>query len=230
MNYIIWDFDGTLAFREGMWSGALLQAVKHNLPDSNFVEEDFSAYLHEGFPWHVPDASHQEISSPDEWWEKLHPVFINALKKGAGIDIELAKKISIDTRYEYLDRQRWQVFEDVVPCLEKLRASGWRQVILSNHVPELEALVRELELLEYFDRVYTSALIGFEKPHPAAFDIVLNDLPASSKKVMIGDNYYADVEGATNAGIDAILVRKSNALAKVFHQSLDTLEAYIRGF
>ncbi|AKJ38223.1 hypothetical protein MCM1_1167 [Methanosarcina barkeri CM1] len=39
---------------------------------------------------------------------------------------------------------------------------------------------------------------------------VLDKLEDTSEVTMIGDSYIADVEGAINAGIKAILVRKEN--------------------
>jgi hypothetical protein len=31
MNYLIWDFDGTLSYREGMWSGTLFEILCRDL-------------------------------------------------------------------------------------------------------------------------------------------------------------------------------------------------------
>jgi hypothetical protein len=35
----------------------------------------------------------------------------------------------------------WEVFADTRPALKATAEAGWRNVILSNHVPELAALV-----------------------------------------------------------------------------------------
>jgi|GEM_PF-3887862 len=50
-GYLIWDFDDTLARRDGRWSGALVQAAA-----TEGVTVDAAAlkpYLREGFPWHL---------------------------------------------------------------------------------------------------------------------------------------------------------------------------------
>jgi len=33
-RYIIWDFDGTIAFREGLWSQAVVDVVNRNFPEA----------------------------------------------------------------------------------------------------------------------------------------------------------------------------------------------------
>ena len=56
--------------------------------------------------------------------------------------------------------------------------------------------------------VFNSAETGYEKPHPRAFEAVLEAFPSSDTFWMIGDNAHADVAGAEALGIPAILVRQ----------------------
>lgn len=90
--------------------------------------------------------------------------------------------------------------------LSLLRDRGWRHVIVSNHIPELPALVGALGLAGWFDAAVTSAQVGFEKPHPRLFEAARAVSP-NPPIWMIGDNPIADVAGARSAGLDAILVR-----------------------
>jgi len=77
---------------------------------------------------------------------------------------------------------------------------------LSNHVPELHAIVKSVGLGPFIDEVISSANVGFEKPHPAIFALA-RELAGNPKEVwMVGDNQQADVEGSRAAGIPAILV------------------------
>jgi putative hydrolase of the HAD superfamily len=82
--------------------------------------------------------------------------------------------------------------------------------MLSNHVPELEALVKSLGIRDYFVKVYSSAHMGYEKPNLKIYERVLFDLHDAESITMIGDSYTADIQGAKRAGIEAILVRKGN--------------------
>jgi putative hydrolase of the HAD superfamily len=82
-------------------------------------------------------------------------------------------------------------------------------VILSNHGPELPAIVEQLSIGPLIDRVFSSALTGFEKPHRRAFTAALAEVGNPQHVYMIGDNPTVDVEGAKQAGIPAILVHAS---------------------
>ena len=112
------------------------------------------------------------------------------------------------------------MFEDTIPALTKLEQEGWKHVIVSNHVPELEALVSHLGIHEYVQEVFTSALVGYEKPHQKMFEHVLSHIQSNDDMWMIGDSVAADINGAASVGIKGILVRKPNEDADVYYENL----------
>ncbi len=75
-------------------------------------------------------------------------------------------------------------------------------------VPELPDLIAALGLAPYMATVFTSAAIGFEKPHPQAFHTALRALGGATAVWMVGDSMTADVAGAHAVGFRAILVRR----------------------
>jgi len=209
---ILWDFDGTLAWREGVWSGALLQALDQHCPGHGFCRDDIHPRIVSGFPWHYPETPHPELNRPERWWAHLcgHLAWVF---RDLGFDAERAESLARTTRIVYTDATSFDLFDDTVPVLEALRDAGWRHVILSNHVPELPNLVRELGILPLFDDVISSALIGYEKPHPEAYAVALRAIGFRAagdpdEVWMVGDNIVADVQGAEALGIPAILVRR----------------------
>ena len=50
MKAILWDFDGTLASWNGMWSAALVAVANRALPGESFSMEAISPFLRTGFP------------------------------------------------------------------------------------------------------------------------------------------------------------------------------------
>ena len=80
-------------------------------------------------------------------------------------------------------------------------------MILSNHVPELPALVAALGLDDLVESIFTSAVIGYDKPHPEAFRHALRASGDPASRWMVGDNPVADVAGAEALGIPAVLIR-----------------------
>jgi len=208
---ILWDFDRTLARREGMWSGCLVDALEDVRPGHGHARESFRPYLSDGFPWHAHETPHPELCEPDAWWAHVEMLLANAYR-GVGLDDESATAAAARVRIVYGDHTRaWALFDDVIPALQALRDAGWRHGILSNHVPELPALVAGLGLDDFVAVIVNSATIGYEKPHPEAFAEARRALGAPSELWMVGDNPVADVAGAEAAGIRAILVRHDGA-------------------
>jgi putative hydrolase of the HAD superfamily len=210
MSYIIWDFDNTLAHRPGLWGQCLADTVNSAMPGAGLTREHFAGHLANGFPWHNPELEHHHLSDPDVWWENLTRVFAAAIETVTAVPPATAFEIARFVRPEYLDAAGWVVFPDTEPALNTLTRHGWRHLILSNHVPELPQLVEALGIGHYFEHIFTSATLGFEKPHPAAFKAAIAAIPREYRMVMVGDSFKADFKGAKAVGLEAILVRGSD--------------------
>jgi putative hydrolase of the HAD superfamily len=233
MRLLIWDFDGTLGYREGgAWTASLLEvaqrAVRAGVPvQAPPTYEQFHAYTRSDFPWLAPETPHPELGEPDRWWAALTPVFVRAFR-GAGFAPDAAARLADEVRTTYLNPARWRRYDDVLSTLTSLAAEGWAHVILSNHVPELPDLVEHLELAPYFSRIFNSAVLGYEKPHPEAFRCTLATIGVAADGGgatvpcwMIGDSYRADIRGAEAAGLPAILVRRFHPDAQHYAATLD---------
>ena len=127
----------------------------------------------------------------------------------------------------YLDLATWELFEDTIPVLSVLQEKGWRHVIISNHVPELGLIAKHLGLDRLIEEVYNSAEIGYEKPHPEIYNRALAKYGHADKLWMIGDNILADVLGAEQVGIKAILVRRADTRAKHQFEDLYGVQEFV---
>jgi putative hydrolase of the HAD superfamily len=228
-KYLIWDFDGTLAQREGMWSGAILEALEAERPGHGITVEQIRPCLQSGFPWHEPNRIREANLHPDAWWKALNPVLVKACSGEASMDDAQAQRLCAKVREAYANPARWVLFDDVVPCLTKLSAEGWKHVILSNHVPELNRIVEALGISSYFEAVFNSAETGIEKPNPKAFQNVLASLGEARQIWVIGDSITADVIGARSVGLRSVLVRKRHAEAELCCETLDELATLFVG-
>lgn len=227
MRVLLWDFDGTLAHRDGGWTGTLVAVAHRLVPDRGVTRDAIRPFLQAGFPWHTPDRPHPD-QTPDEWWAALKAVFVAAYV-GVGLAPELAEALAAQVRPAYLDEGQWRVFEDVVPCLSSLQRLGWTHYLLSNHVPELPQLIHALGLSHLFAGVSSSGQTGYEKPHPEAFRGLLRQFPHASTVWMIGDSLTADIQGAQRLGIPAILVRKREDGATYCCDSLAGIQSALSG-
>jgi len=181
----------------------------------------FRPFIKEGFPWHSPEIHHSDTVVSNQWWSKMSSFFSSVFQQVLKIDEFEAAKYARWVRMTYLDTQRWRLTNDAIPALNELTELGWQHYILTNHVPELSLILQGLLRKNYFLQVICSAETGYEKPHPEAFKSVLNLIPEGATIWMIGDNYQADVIGAKQVGIPAILVRSYNPSAKFFSKKLN---------
>lgn len=224
-RYLIWDFDGTLAYRPGLWSGTMVEVLRR-FAGLDVDVETIRPFMQKGFPWDNHNQTNPPMRTADSWWAAMHPVFENAFV-GCGVSPEQSKALAGEVRAVYTDIARWKLFDDTSDVLSELFAEDWRHVILSNHVPELPLLVHGLGLSPLIQRIVNSAETGFEKPHPGAFQSVLVAMDNPEDVWMIGDSMHADVLGAEAAGVRAILVRNNDPRALRRAESLRDVRRFI---
>ena len=186
-----------------MWAGALFDALQTLQPDTAVEVDDLRLALRGGFPWHRPDHVRTRTDAAG-WWSALHPLFASAYQ-AAGVPEQLATAAIDRVGDAYYRVDAWELIDGAVDALQLTAAAGYRNAILSNHGPELPHLVAALGLDSFVDRVFTSALIGVEKPNRLIFEHALTALGANGDSWMIGDNPIADVDGARAVGMQAIL-------------------------
>lgn len=191
-----------------MWGQVIYELIR----EADCVEvslEEIRQHLKHGFPWHSPEQAHSEFFKGVSWWEHM-TLHFSKIIRATGVEAEVSDRLSSQIKQKYLDITQWHVYDDTVPCLEIAQSRGYSNVIVSNHVPELAQLVNALGMGRYFTRVFSSAALGFEKPNKQLYRKVLSMFSDISEVTMIGDSYQADILGAKNAGINAVLVRAEN--------------------
>ncbi|MFC4245048.1 HAD family hydrolase [Gryllotalpicola reticulitermitis] len=213
---VFWDFDGTLAMRDGLWSETLAQALLSIAPELGLSAGDFRDQLSVGFPWHAPDVV-RVTQSAAAWWAAQHALFLDAYTN-AGVPPDDAERAIAAVPREYYRPTAWTLAADAVSALSATAAAGYRNVILSNHAPELPQLVADLGLARLIDRTITSAAVGAEKPNPHIFEYALEDMGAGDDVWMIGDNPVADIGGAEAVGIRAIHINPQCTLSDAVNQ------------
>ena len=203
--------------------GALMDVLDEFEPGHGIDQEQIRPFLRDGFPWHRPEEAHLHLSEPETWWANLEPLFMRAYQ-GVGFDVERSRFLAKQVRRHMIDHRRYLMYEDAIPVLRYLKETGWRHIILSNHMPELPEVVKALGLSQFIETCFVSASTGYEKPNPEAFRIVLSAMGIPDRIWMVGDNLLSDIKGAEAAGIPAILVRNLQ-VEKVRYQAADLYEA-----
>ena len=135
--------------------------------------------------------------------------YFNLTFDGAGAPGGDVRRRVLDDLWAY--HQEYNLWEhvppDVVPALERLRASGVTIAIASNANGVLERMFDRVGLTPYFHAICDSCVEGVEKPDPRFFQIVLDRAGGRpDAAIHVGDLYHVDVLGARNAGIRPILL------------------------
>lgn len=145
------------------------------------------------------------------WWRGL----VETVVRGVGAWEALAGDFGgfFDELYRTFERPDvWEVFPDVEPCLDALEAGGLRLGVVSNWDSRLHAVLAGLALAPRFRCVLTSAEFGAEKPHPSIFREAATRLDVAPEEILhVGDLMRDDVEGATAAGMRAVLLDRTCA-------------------
>jgi 2-haloalkanoic acid dehalogenase type II len=108
----------------------------------------------------------------------------------------------------------WKPEPDAHATLEQLRQEGYRLGLISNASDDadVQALVDNAGLRDYFEVILTSAAQGIRKPNPQIFWTALDSLDVlPAQAAMVGDTLGADILGAQNAGIFSIWVTRRAA-------------------
>lgn len=118
---------------------------------------------------------------------------------------------SIAEDYIELLPQNNCLFDGTVEVLEYLGKKYKLHIITNGFADVQYKKINNSNLAGFFKTITNSEMAGVKKPNPVIFEYAL-DLAKANKEnsVMIGDCLEADVQGALNAGLDAIFFNDKN--------------------
>jgi len=177
------------------------RGYRFSLPDLRRGLESAERYYEERY-WSDDTfwASEEEAAA---MWSEMYALAVAE----AGVDEEDSRRLGRALYDEFGRGDRWALYPDVLPAMERLREMGMRMGIISNWDVRLPGLCHHLGLSRYLEFVISSANLGRIKPEASIFRIALERVGvAPEEAVHVGDHYYADVLGARTAGIRPVLL------------------------
>lgn len=144
---------------------------------------------------------------------------------------ENAEVIARTVCEKFGEPERWRAYLDVLPAFRRLRERGLGVGVISNWDTRLAGLLDGLGFGEHLGVVVSSAEVGLHKPDPRIFEHACRELGVEpSRAAHVGDHHYADVLGASAAGMRAVLIdrhgiRCADRAADL--ANLDALEAVL---
>ena len=99
-----------------------------------------------------------------------------------------------------------QLFEGAIEVLDYLKPKYTLHIITNGFAEVQKRKISNSGLEDYFKTITNSEMAGVKKPHPTIFEFAVS-LAKTSKEnaIMIGDCIDADVRGALDFGMEAIL-------------------------
>lgn len=141
---------------------------------------------------------------------------------------EDAERIARRVYDEFGRADRWCLYSDVRPALERLRDRGILTGIISNWDRRLTRVLTGLGLGEVLDDIVSSADVGLHKPDPRMFTLACDRLGVRPRDAAhVGDHHYADLLGARAVGMHGVLIDRHgtvNGLSTPVMTTLDDLE------
>ncbi|MBW4360268.1 YjjG family noncanonical pyrimidine nucleotidase [Flavobacterium taihuense] len=98
-----------------------------------------------------------------------------------------------------------RLFDGTIEVLEYLEKK-YKLHIITNGFAEVQyKKINNSNIAGFFKTITNSEMAGVKKPNPVIFEYALNQAQANKENsIMIGDCLEADVQGALDAGLDAI--------------------------
>jgi putative hydrolase of the HAD superfamily len=111
---------------------------------------------------------------------------------------------------EFDKHTSWEIFPDVLPVLQTLRARNYTLGVISDWGIALGPILRQHALSRYFDCLLVSATTRYAKPSPMLYHQALERANAVPDYALhIGDSYIHDVLGARSVGMTPVLIDRA---------------------
>jgi putative hydrolase of the HAD superfamily len=144
---------------------------------------------------------HPELRHDEELWF----AFTERIVRGMGGDADAARDLAIEMTRAWERHENFDLYDDVLPVLGRLRALGMKLGLVSNGGREISDFVAHHRL--EVDCAIASRAHGWTKPHESIFLAALELIDvAPAEAAMVGDSVEDDIEGAAALGMRAILI------------------------
>ncbi len=172
--------------------------VLNETPD----RESIVAYLCDTF-----DLSREEFNAVNQEKRKA----IKAGKTIVGFWLQYAKEQQITLpenwteQFQHVLKESINVNPGMYVLIDQLKEKEIRVGLLSNIETRVAKLIRSFDLYQPFEPCLLSCEIGYDKPDPRAYEVLMSQLELPPEQIVFIDDLAENIEAAKKLGIDAIL-------------------------
>lgn len=205
-KYLFLDIDDTILDFKKCEKNAISKTIeKYGLKATEELIETYSD-INQGL-WKAFER--KEITKP-ELLTKRFDMFFSKL----GVEIN-----PDEVNYNYLTYLSEEVFliDNAVKLLDNLKGK-LKIYVLTNAVKRVQE--RRLEksgLNKYFDEVFISEVVGYQKPDVRFYEKVYDMIgkPNKNEIIVLGDSLTSDIQGGINFGVDTCYFNPHNKEGKI---------------
>jgi putative hydrolase of the HAD superfamily len=211
---VLFDLDGTLRANQPEGFEAFVEYAGR--VGIALTEEQIKICEREAHRYWASDRVDADMARYDQrgFWVNYNQILLNAMNVARDC-ADCAHRIQ--DLFDGYDPQD-VVFADTRPVLQALHDAGYTLGLVSNREEPLEPFAEQYGIRQFFAFMLSAGQAGCYKPDPRIFYRALElagNVPPS-KAVYIGDNFFADVIGALNVGMDAILIDPRNVFERYY--------------
>lgn len=204
---IFFDLDGTLRTNVPKGLAAFAeQAIRLGLSISPADCRRAAQWEHRYF------AGSTEVRADSEAFPDVDAFWLNYSRRqleALGVSLEQAREMA-QPLHAYMREQyhpQDALMPDVKETLGALKNAGYILGVVSNRDRSYAGYLDEIGLAEYFDFSLSAGEAQSWKPDKGIFEVALGKAKVTAAEtVYVGDNYFADVVGARNAGLKPVLL------------------------
>ncbi len=223
---VLFDLDGTLRHNRPSYNQAFFDFVReYGVPDDPRTRQQamrWFLYYWAQSPELLADREH--FTDRDNlFWINHSRLYLLA----SGCPPEQAETLAPEL-YRYMEEQYnpedW-VPPEVTHTLQLLKNGGFRLAVVSNRNHAYDEQLQALGLQDFFEFALAAGEVNLWKPDPAIFQYALKQLEAKPDETLyVGDNYFADVVGARQAGLGVVLLDAEGTFPKADCPIIQTMD------
>ena len=192
LDHTLWDFEKN--------SALTFEKILHK----NNIQVDYAKFIEQYVPinykyWEL--FREDKISNEQLRYGRLHETF-------GLMDVSVSEDMLTILSEEYIKflPENNHLFDGTLELLEYLKPKYNLHIITNGFHEVQNHKIKNSNLASYFKTITNSESAGVKKPNPIIFEYALHQANAKKEhSIMIGDCINADVLGALNFGMDAIL-------------------------
>ena len=203
---IFFDLDDTLVDSRKAEQDASIEFKKLFSEFNKMSDEYFADLWHRVASKQYERYSRKEISYEMNKINRIKEIFatVNIQKN----DDEASKIFKV---YLKMYENNWKPFKDTIETLEILKDKYKIGLITNGDSKQQRKKLKLTSLENYFAEYIISSEVDISKPAKEIFEIAckkINEIPKNC--IMVGDNFKLDVQGAINAGLNAVWINRKD--------------------